>query len=86
MRTTPGAAFTKLAKTDLYLKFWRMTIQIFRVVGDPKSRSFRFNFKSVGETQITKLEMMTICFTISRDVHQISRSRDFNETINQAAT
>jgi hypothetical protein len=86
VRTTPGTAFTKLAETDLYLKFWRMTIQIFAVVSDPKSRSFRFDFKSVRETQITKLEMMPICFAISRDVHQISGLPDFNETINQAAT
>src|SRR6185295_10896133 len=86
MRTTPGAAFTKLAETDLYLKFWRMAIQIFAVVSDPKPRAFRFNVKSVRETQITKLEMMPICFAISRHVYQISGSRDFNETINEAAT
>src|SRR5262245_27465852 len=65
-----------------------MTIQVLAIVCDPEPRPLCFKLQRVGQTKIAKLEVMAICLTVRRNVHQISRSRSRspNELLHQPAT
>jgi len=49
-----------------------MLVEIFPVVGNLKTARGCFDFQCMGQTNITKLEMMAIGFAVSRDVYQLS--------------
>ena len=63
-----------------------MAIEILAVIRDPKARFLRLYFQRMGQTQIAKLEMVTIRFAIGRNVNQLALARGVNESIDQPAT
>src|SRR5688572_4511956 len=84
VRTTPRTSLTFRPVLDLDRHFRCVTIEILAVVRDPESGFLCIDAKRVRETEIAKLEMMTIRFAIRRYVHEIAAlcgtQEEFDET------
>src|SRR5687768_12356875 len=72
MRAAPRTTLTFRTVINLDFDIRRMPIQILAVVCNPESGFLRFNAERMGQTQITKLEMVTIRLAVCRDVNQLS--------------
>ena len=49
-----------------------MPIEIFTIVRDPETGFLCFHLERMGQTQIAKLEVVSVRLAISRHVYQIS--------------
>src|SRR6185369_15493469 len=85
VHATPRTSFTVRSVINLNGQIGRMMIEILRIVRDPETRSLRFNPQRMRQTEIAKLEVVSVSLTISRDVYEIPEPRRSHKFFYQPA-
>ena len=66
MYTTPGTVFK-----NLYLVRWRILLQVLGVIRELSQPLFFDMFQRVSQSHLTIMMMVSVAFTIGRDMHQL---------------
>src|SRR5262245_25775852 len=81
VRATPRRPFSQWTIIYFNLPLGLMVVQVFRVVCDPKARLFSLDLQSMGQTNIAKLEVVSVGFAVGGHIYQVPCLRHPDEAI-----